>query len=253
MTFQSPMLGAIPSKTNFIPEVSLEVKSLPSKALSYPPGSIIKYRPYSFGEIKKINQEKNSTKDTIEFALSGIQANFDVKKITISDLLFIGLLRKISTLGTTKVVIPYDCDKCKGKVREVVDTDKLEFDDIQAPSLPVVCDFGGKDFKFMPLTVEGYLELCDLGKQDEELSMMAKQVTNVAFDESYKTFYNATIEDGKFLDDIDKYLYHGIKPISSTCTQCKNKISIELDGGQALLVPFRGDQVPTKTRIRFSP
>lgn len=77
----------------------IEVKELPSKFLPYPKGTKITYRPYLFGEVKKFNQGQQSTSQAWALIASGIKCSFDVNELTLSDLRYIGLLRKISTFG----------------------------------------------------------------------------------------------------------------------------------------------------------
>lgn len=235
-----------------IPEVTLKLEGLPSRGTTYPKGATIKYRSYSFGEVKKTNQEKLSEKESIELMLSGVTCSFDKLDITLSDAIFIGLLRKISTLGSTKVIIPFACSSCKSQEKPVLDTQNLEFDDIKAPKLPVKADLKAGEFIFTPITVKRFFWLFDNGKKHkDEIACAAVQVENRKFQETYDYLYNMDIEDGSVVNEVDELLYHGLKSVKLACSKCSTVHEIELDGGQALLIPFREHEFAPKSRIHF--
>jgi hypothetical protein len=240
-------------KEDFIPEINIQVTSLPSKSLAYLENTIIKYRPYTFGEIKKVSQSKLSIRDSFELVLSGIETNLGSKyDLTVSDVLYLGLLRKLSTLGSNKVNLPYTCSQCNNKSSHILDIQNdLEFDDIKAPKLPIIAEFSNKVIEFMPITVNKFFYLMDKGLEKDELAIMAIQATNLDFEESYKFFQNITGEDIFLAEQIDQDLYHGLKPVSFECSQCKSKIKFELDGGEALILPFREYKESIKTRIHY--
>lgn len=251
---QKPTLAA-PTLTkrmagDFIPEVTITVDKLPSKGLAYPKNAIIKYRAYSFGEIKKISQERLPEKDTIEFVLSGVECSFEKHLLTLADVLYIGLLRKISTIQGNKVIIQFKCGKCASIEKPVYDLMGLEFDDMKAPELPITAEVCGGEYSFMPMTVSQYFELCDEGMQKDTMRYMAKQAIN-SDEKTHEIFFRASMEDGLVLTEVDKLLYHGLKPINASCSKCKQSNEIELDGGQALILPFREFQEPPQARIRF--
>jgi hypothetical protein len=246
-----------------LPEVNIKVDHLPSKGLAYS-GKYpkVSYRPYTFGEIKKINQDKGlSAKNRLEMVLSGIDCSFDKLELTISDLLYVGLLRKISTIGSD-INLTVSCAKCKKPINENIGGAKglIEFEDIKAPSLPIEADFSnGKSYEFSPLTVKEYFDLLDESPDKlDEIAMMARQCKNHDFQETYEFFQGLMPIDRLLLEEIEKYLDHGLKPIKLKCKNkssdsiiCSHETSVELDGGQALLTPFRGDQESISNRIHF--
>ena len=59
------------------------------------------------------------------------------------------------------------------------------------------------------------------------------------------------MEDISLLGEVDKFLFHGVKPLEGTCKKCKTITKIELDRGQALILPFREREKSTSNRIRF--
>lgn len=248
------LVAVAPTTQATIPEVNLDLSALPSQGKAYPKGSWIKYRAYSFGEVKKVNQEKLSEKDSFEFMLSGVVCSFDKLDITVADALYIGLLRKISTLGATKMVVPFSCRKpdCGSHERPILDTSKLEFDDLAAEDLPVRAEFSFGEYHFQPLTVKRYYYLFDNGKKHtDELYCAAVQVDNREMEEAYKALYAMNADDGSVMNAVDEVLYHGLKAVRFECSKCKTPHEVELDGGQALLIPFREQQQSPKARIHF--
>jgi hypothetical protein len=239
------------SPESFLPQVNITVSKLPSKSLPYP-NLTLKYRPYTFGEVKRVNQGRMDEKESIEFVLSGVETNIDKNDLTLADTLYIGLLRKISTIGSTKVVVPINCRRCNTPIRKLVDIDKLEFEDLKAPMLPVIGDFNMGEIAFKPVTVGQYFKLINMGKHDDDIALMSIQ-SNLDFDKAYKYFYNCSIEDGRTLDNVDEFLFHGLKPIDIHCNndKCNHVNKVELDGGEALLIPFRESEESAPSKIHF--
>ena len=262
---QKPMQS---KQADFMPEIRVATKDLPSKGVSYPKDSWIKHRPYMFGEVTQISGSKLDTRTTYEHILSGVECSFDKSQLTVPDVLYIGLLRKISTLGSTEIVARYNCPKCKKPGQLIFKTDDLEFDELEVPKMPIVADMSFGEAHFSPMTVKDFLELADKHKESDEIALYAIQTRNMGFEEAYKKYYNANPEDSQTLIEIDRLLFHSLKPFTRKCTnllpmekteiggagagsQCGHPIKIELDGGQALLLPFRRNEGPTKTKIRF--
>ena len=91
---------------NMMPLV--EVTQLPSGFIAYPEGVKISYRPYVFGEIKKFNQSNMSKLNAYELAMQGVVVEGMPKDdITFADMLYIALLRKISSLGDTSFSVSF--------------------------------------------------------------------------------------------------------------------------------------------------
>ena len=137
------------SSKEFLPEVKMKVNGLPSRGIPYPNGASIKHRPFTFGEIKKISQSKLDTKEKFEFILSGIDCSFDKLDLTLPDFMYIGLLRKISTLGTTEGILVVKCPKCNKEHNERLEIgsakSKIDFHDMKAPALPIIIEMSDKN------------------------------------------------------------------------------------------------------------
>lgn len=247
-----------PKEQPFLPSVKVLCKDLPSHGVPYPQGAWITHRPYMFGEVKQISNSKLDNVNSYEYILEGVDCSFDKYKLTVPDVLYIGLLRKLSTLGTTEIIARYKCNKCDKPGQFIFKTDDLQFDDLKASKLPIVVDMSFGEVHFAPITVAEYLQLAKMDKVDDEISMYAVQAKNLKHDDAYKKFFNANPEDASLLLEVDNLLYHSLSPFVKHCqnettkgVKCNHPIKVELDGGQALLMPFRRDQGPSKNKIRF--
>ena len=251
----------------FIPEIELDVTKLPSRGLSYPTGAKVKYRTYMFGEIRKASTSTVGIEASLKLAMKGITASFGVKNLTIMDGLYIGILRKISSLNGLQFEVPYVCATCgktdKGKFTQ----NDIKFNDIpdEVTELPICCEIDGKELQFKPMTVGDYLTMkagtYDSIFRDEKLDKVAAHaicIKNMNFKEAYDLLYDlADTEDMEVITEIDKLLAHDIKPLDAICKNeidgkvCGGKNSLKLEGREALISPFRNAEGATGTRIRF--
>lgn len=253
-------------KTDYMSRIEVDKSKLPSKGLSYPKSSTISYRPYTWGEVKQISQSKLGHKGQFEFITEGIFCDgIDVSDLTIGDAIYLGIYRKISTLGTGKVTIKYKCSNCKKSSKFSVDVKAIGANFMEAPALPMTMKLGDHHRSFEPLSIAKYFEVLnrvqDDSSIDQDFAFYAAQCINGEFDEVYEQLYNITSEsEMELIRQIDKYLDHGLESVKNTC---KNKMSdneeqvcghvteIEIEGGQALLLPFRDDSDDDGSAIRF--
>lgn len=239
-----------------LPKIDIDVKTLPSKSISYPLMTAIKYRPFTYGELKELSQSKLSISDRIEFILRGIEGNFDKYQMTLNDFIFIGLLRRLSSISTNSFSIEYICDSCGKKNKFNFDISKLEFYDVEIPEVPINVTIKGKKLKFSFLTVQNYIDLYNKGKHTDNIAALAMMCKNVEFDEIYDLLYNLTdSEDCKCIEEIDKMLAHGVKPLKTICSNksCKHKAQINIDSeeGSYLILPFREQEINIRERFTF--
>lgn len=239
-----------------LPEI--EVSDVPSKFIAYPKNCHIKFKPYTWGEVKKFNQSKMNVIDNIKFVLDGIECSFDKYSLTVPDFLYIGLMRKISTFGNSKFTLKHICEKCQEIKTETFDATMLEFQDIKAPAVPAFANFESVQFEFMPLTINDYIFLVENALVDDEIAMMAKQCRNMEFKEACEKLYALSPDEGGYIDKIDKAFFHEIKPLKFICnsvikgTECHHENLVEVEGGDAFVYPFRGEGSGTiKSRISY--
>ncbi len=234
---------------------SVECDDLPSKYVPYPPGSKISYKPYTFGEVLNINESHLSLKQQFNEVLDGITTTgFPKKQLTVPDFLYIGLQRKISTLDTTTFTAAFLCrdEDCRFTNQMQLTTAMFEFEYMAAPKLPVVV----KDFPnlgklvFDPLRVSEYLELMEQDK-DHQAYMLARMCRNQDFLKACDAFFYATGQSARTLRRVDAQLFHGLNPIPVTCPECKRETELKLDGWEAILIPFRGQNEPDEDLLSF--
>lgn len=241
-------------ENDYLPEIELKsVERLPSQGKSYPKDTQVRYKPYSFGEIKQISSSKLGLKSAYEKILSGVEVvGMDKSLLTLADTMYLGLLRKISTLGSNDVEVKVKCQSCGEQLSKVIQSDRLEFDDLPAPALPVKAELEIGKVEFMPITISQYYQMVDEEKTGDSIYHYAL-MANMDTEKAYKLFYRVGTRDGRILTKIEKALYHGVTPIEKKCTkkECGFINRIELDGGQALLLPFRRDQESIDDAISY--
>lgn len=210
------------------PPLNLEVspyvvvgRDIPSKFLPYPEGAIIRYRPYFYGEIKNYSQSVGlSVKDKFLFILKGIETiGFDKMELTISDFMYIGLLRRMSALGDSDIIITFMCNRCGNIVEHRSKCSEVDIEYLQVPKLPVrITLMDDTELAFSPMTVGGYLKLQETGQVNDDIAFLARCCINLPFDEVYKILTELThYQDAELLDRVDEMLYHSVKPIRVTC------------------------------------
>jgi hypothetical protein len=234
---------------------------LPSGGISYPKNYSIYYRPFVFGEVNRVSMKESPPQDIIRVVLSGLKTSFPLENITFYDFTFLGLLRKLSSLGDTRARATHACKKCGHSNTYVVNVgvgpdSNMDFWKVKYESLPIIAELkfnngSHKEYEFMPLTIKQYVTLCDAGLQKDLEATLAIQCSG-DFDENYYNIKAAYGEDEVILRQIDELLTHGIKPIPSKCASCEYINFLRLDSSEVLFRPFRGSDEVIKNRIRFS-
>lgn len=260
---------------HFIPTVSVDTSKLPSRGLAYPKNAEINYRPYSYGEVKKVSQSKLSETEQFDFLVNGITVTgIEHDDLTLGDIMFIAIYRKLSTLGGSKIRVTHKCKGCGKPSENIVELASISANFIKAPKLPMKIVFDDEVYKFGPMTLGQYKKAYGLMLSkpdlDEEFCLMSVQCLSHEFDKVYNRFYNlSTSSEIESLSKIDEYLGHGLKPVSVKCKnlvddkdvepvdgktaqkECGHQTEIELDGGQALLLPFRELEESIGRNIHF--
>jgi len=237
-----------------LPDSQIKVEKLPSKGLSYPEGVEIHYQPYTFGEVKAFSQSKGkmSAAHSMDRVLKGIHvAGMDKTELTFFDFLYISLLRRLSTMNAIEFKLGVGCPACGSAVTHTFSWEGLVFEDIPAPKLPIIVSLCGKtDVRFKPLTVGQYQELSRRQLDDDSVAIAAIQ-SSLPFDEAMQLFADAVGDDAALLDEIDRLLYHDLKPAAVACGNCEHKFSAALDDEASLISPFRKSNSASGARIRF--
>lgn len=235
---------------------------MPSKGISYPIGSKISYRPYVFGEIKKVSGSKTTFMELAKIILTGIKTSFPIGDLTFYDFLYLALLRKLSTIGDTTIIATHVCPnkKCQSsnsyEVKVGPKVCEIEFWDVDYPELPISVDLklGEEEpttYEFSPLTILQYLELERRNLHKDPVSKLAMQCKNVDFNTVRSRLYRAYGEESDVLAQIEDLLFHGVKPINVSCPNCGAINLLQLDGGGIIIRPFRTREEVAHDRIRF--
>ena len=241
----------------FSPEIA--VKQLPSGFIPYPSNVQVSYRPFSMGEIKKMGQDNISLTKKYEYVLNGITViNMDKMQLTVADVLYLSMLRKLTIPGVESVTVTKRCTHCGEFIvghRILLDT--VEFEDLKT-QLPLSFEFEGVKYSFSPLTIGGLLEISeDTNDEPEDEQLLAKTCISPGYDEALAMArklnndlpYNN--EDLIILNRIDNMMYHGVAPISIPCKECglENKVILDEEEKGVLVLPFREDTTPFEARI----
>jgi hypothetical protein len=236
----------------------VSVKRLPSNFLAYPDDVKISYKTYRWGDVKRVSSTKYEEKTLIPFISLGIKVSsiaepeFQINDLTLSDFLYIGLLRKLSTFGTEKFRLSTACVKCDSEITKEIPWNKLEFDELEMKKLPVMLTLtNGALLKFNPLTVKHYLELLEEEAENDEIKAMFKSLVGKSVI-SYENFHDLPLDDGRDIDEINDILYHGLEDIICECPKCEYKNRVSVDGKETLLRPAIPSQEAKASRIHVS-
>ena len=208
---------------------------VPSKMLAYPEGAVIKYRPYYFGEIKNYSQSVNTlTRDRYQFILNGIETvGFDKLDLTISDFMFIGLLRRMSSIGNSDILARAICRKCGSMINHRMKCSDIDISYLEVPKLPIKVNFNsGQILHFMPLTVRRYFELEKEQNRENSIAYIAKCCTNLPYKEAYDILDKLIDSmDISRMEKVDELLYHSVKPVKVICnSKIRNEVEATADG-----------------------
>ncbi len=242
---------------HFSPEI--EVKQLPSGFKPYPKNMQVSYRPFSMGEIKKMGQDEISLDKKFEYVLKGITViNMDKMQLTVADVLYLSMLRKLTIPGVDTVTVTKRCVHCGGYiVGKKVFLGEVEFQDLKT-ELPVSFEYEEVKYSFSPLTIGGLLEIAaETNEEPNEEQLLAKTCVSPSYEEALAMVtrlnndvpYNSP--DLAVLNTIDGMMYHGVAPIKLVCDECglENKISLDEEEQGVLVLPFCEDPAPVEARI----
>lgn len=197
------------------------IKELPSNFLGYPPGVVILYQPYTFAELDTINDGKLSTAETLAFMSKGIFARgINIEDLYLGDVLYICLLRKLSSLGMDTFSVQYKHfeDGVETVYSKVFHLNEITFSNLKAPALPVSTKISGDHMEFEPLKLGKYLRLVNLGlvgkdTSDEKFHLLASCVTNMEYEDALLHIKTAVGADITRLTYIDACLSMGVEPV----------------------------------------
>lgn len=241
-----------------------KVNVLPSGFKIYPEGSTIYYKPYSWNGVKLLTQSKMDTVALWNYILEGVTCSFDKDLLTLQDFFYIALLRRVATVGNNKFSVSMVCknnieitknnektiEKCNTLNHFVLNDKQINFDDLQLSrnELPVQLKLLGKWYQFSPITIGNAKYLFENNLLDDDNSTIAVQCINETFENISKVLESNELSflEGEKTKLLENFFYHGILPINKDsndkeliCSHCNNKLTIQLDGGEVVIRPFR--------------
>lgn len=260
---EQSLADTISEKNPFLPKVALEVAELPSQGLAYPKGYTLSYRAYTLGEIDQLENSKLSTRQMYELILRGIETSFPVMELTLADTMYLGLLRRLASMGGTDVLVTSVCPNCANTNTTRVETTSIEFDDLAIPKLPIKIKLSIGAHKFTPITIGDYFKMLDEGRQMDAVALIAAQCRTLDFPQSIEIFTNLTDPlDIYGVKQVDRLLFHGLTPVTIDCRHklmindeevpCGQRYRVQLENAaEAFIFPFRREESDSAVEITF--
>lgn len=231
------------------------VTELPSKFLPYADAKIL-ITPYSWAEQKALASSKGLS-DLVRIVSGGIDSSIPVDSLTDGDFLYLALLRRIYSVVSVnedRFIGTATCPHCKKQTKGTFTVKDIEFDEIEAPKLPVVVKAGGATYSFMPPRVSDFIE--ELKSEDIETletRMIARALQGYSKEEAEKIISTVDARTGKLFDKVASILAHSFKPLKTKCEHCKKDLVFNIDpaGRGVVIEPFPSDGDDAEYTILF--
>lgn len=251
---------------NAIPTIEVKLDNLPSRGVPYPKGAKLSYRTYTFGQVREASTSSFDVASSLRKTISGLVcSNLDPYELTVSDALYLGIMRKVSTFHGMDLEVPYVCLKCQSPNKGAMTERHISFKDLdeKIESLPIGVTINGHDLELSPMTVKQFLDLSDgkyakvlMSDKITETAIHASFVRNMEFEEAYRIISSTTnADDMEVLYEIEQLFKHDLERVEFKCSNnsCGHINKVRLEGREALLRPFRSGESSARSRIRFSP
>jgi hypothetical protein len=254
--------ASVTAKGNEMPFIALKAERAPSRFLVYPHGTWIRYRPFTFGEVKVLNQDNLDARKRQEILMRGIESNMSLYDLGAMDYQWILLLRRMSSeppdaVWSKNVICP-SCGREQGIYFKPTD---LEFEDLKTTDFRVT--LGGREMTFDIYRIKDALAFDDLeaNRSDEQKALdpngeyviLASVVRNMAFAEAYDWLLNKLWqeEDAHKLNEVQKLLNYGPHSLKRKCKfamsenadeRCEADFLVPIHLGVGSIYPFRNDR-----------
>lgn len=218
--------------------IAFDVDKLPSKGISYNTKEHIKYYPFNIGEMKKLQSNKMTDVEIIEFLLGFIETPFNKMELTYFDFLFISTLLKLSVLGDEMYNVQFECPVCGHVQQGIFRLSNVEFKDVRYDRLPVIITIKDHDYKFMPLTVGNMLDILKNDKADDinyQYSLQLRDEENPLDVIENKI----TGVDVNKLEVLSELFNHGNNNIILKCSNIYTKDGKAVECGSNVAIPFQ--------------
>lgn len=238
----------------FLPEV--EVKNLPSKKLQYPEATKIYYNPYTLGDLQVINNSNMNAVQLYEYILRGIRVTgMEKYDLTFYDVVYLGWLRKIASLGTPMFQLQAFCPNCDKKVAKTLELKEMDFQDVSIDKMPINVKIRDEKVSFKFITIKDYLEILEMDKIKDLIYVDSRHVCNMEQEDAYNLLFSLVGEEIDKLEYINKLLYHGLAKVPFTCDNPKCKFEYLVDPANyteaEITRPFRRQEHDIRNEISF--
>lgn len=133
----------------------------------------------------------------------------------------------------------------------VINEKQIAFDDLQINKFPYIIRINEKDYEFSPLTIKDAKFLIKNKLLNDKKAQIAIQCRNEDFNTFYDLISSKKVRylEGLHLSELESKFQHGILPITKDlngekykCSDCGQELTIRLDGGKLILLPFRENE-----------
>lgn len=246
-----------------------KITRLPSNFLSYPKGVEIYFKPLTTGEIEKLNESELSARLKIESDLNSIYVvGMDKYSLTKDDYAYIALMRKLYSQDEILGVYSYTCSACGVKQSFDFNLAEVEFNQPEVKSVPGILKIGDYWVSIGFLTVKDLISIYERKEAGENLTatdFTAYMVQGIGIGESLDSLTwedsnydrkkeilaSAWGEERECLSELDDMLYHGLRPVEAICSDCGNKMEVDLGDIFALIFPKRRSREYLRNKISF--
>lgn len=241
----------------------IQVKELPSKFKPYPQGTEIYFYTYSIGELEECTEIFESEDiDKLRSAYKGIECvGIKPEQLDYQDLIYIMILRKLTTFHNTLFTFEYDCPKsdCGKHVKQDLKLDSLEFNDLpeELVSLPIKYTLkegvnAGKQLILNTVTAEKFIEFAKLDLPQTDSSYLAMTVQDMSIPEALELIKTVSGDDLEVLFTVRELLDFGEQKVAIKCPHCERESSSNVEVLSQLAIPFRRDRKSILSEIYAS-
>ena len=250
------------------------ITSLPSGGISYPEDWSVEITPYTFGQSSGIKETDFMQRRFYNIALDGVYTNFDKNLLTIEDVLFISVARKLISTKSSKVTLNSVCPECLSDNKVTLELkDAIQYEKSKISSrekYPLKVTFSKYIGWYRYLTFGETLSLINSNQNSKNTSTIESLIKRtvklveivgdnekVIFDETRKDqaselllkdiYESFTDDDSQTIEDLLE-IFEDIKllPVKVKCAEptCGVEYDQEMSTGglMSLLTPFRDDK-----------
>lgn len=241
----------------------IRVIELPSKFKPYPIGVEIYYHPFSIGELEASAELFESDDvEKLRSAFDGIECvGMTPNMLDYQDLVYIMILRKLTSFNESQFTLNYDCPKqdCGLRVEKTMRLDEIDFNDLPEELVKLPIKFkleqgenSGKELVINTVTAEKYIEYMKLDLPVVDSTYLAMTVQNMTIPEAIEVIKTVSGEDLQVLLELREILDFAEQHVKVECPHCKKSSTLNVEVLSQLAVPFRRDRRDIMSKIYAS-